>query len=196
MATTVAKRVDDIPRKWYRHEELESLVQSTCKLGGQLRLLGKLEDSLLQVSYYDATEHCLALSSVSTPYRLFALALSILNPSTSVYATAPYEDAFNWSEVMHTLKALASYERYHWPQTEFYVVDFRSQLKAELDRDKLFELDRESHREATQSGGLLKYWFGTPDSERKNLATCMSLISNILTLVRSLARQRRCHCRG
>lgn len=176
MATAVTQCVDNIPRDWYKHEELESLVPNTCKLGGQLRLLGKLEDSLLQVSYYDAREHCLALSSVSTPYRLFALALTILSPSTNAYATVPYENAFNWTEVMHTLKALASHERCHWPQTEFYVVDFRSQLKAELDRGKLFELDKESHREATQSGGLLKYWFGTPDSERKNLATCMSLI--------------------
>jgi len=27
--------------------------------------------------------------------------------------------------------------------------------------------------EATLSGGLLKYWYGKPDAERRNLATCM-----------------------
>jgi hypothetical protein len=36
-------------------------------------------------------------------------------------------------------------------------------------------LDYESHREACESGGLLKYWFGGPSEERRNLATCKHL---------------------
>lgn len=39
---------------------------------------------------------------------------------------------------------------------------------------ELFDLvNRHSHAEATQSGGLLKYWFGVPDTEGRNLATCV-----------------------
>ena len=34
-------------------------------------------------------------------------------------------------------------------------------------------VNRRSHAEATQSGGLLKYWFGVPDTEGRNLATCV-----------------------
>jgi hypothetical protein len=36
----------------------------------------------------------------------------------------------------------------------------------------LYKLDYESHAEACESGGLLKYWFGKADGERRNLATC------------------------
>jgi hypothetical protein len=59
-----------------------------------------------------------------------------------------------------------------FPETSFYVVVFRSQLKPDIDQDRLYLLDYESHREACESGGLLKYWFGKADGERRNLATC------------------------
>jgi hypothetical protein len=36
----------------------------------------------------------------------------------------------------------------------------------------LHDLDKYSHGEATVSGGLLKYWFGSCDGEERNLATC------------------------
>ena len=41
-----------------------------------------------------------------------------------------------------------------------------------MDREKLFVLDKNSHAEAVRSGGLLKYWYGEPDAEGANLATC------------------------
>ncbi|CAN9330742.1 unnamed protein product [Alternaria alternata] len=63
-------------------------------------------------------------------------------------------------------------ERYEWKETSFYVVVFRSQLKEDIDQEWLYRLDEESHREACESGGLLKYWFGKGDEERRNLATC------------------------
>ena len=59
-----------------------------------------------------------------------------------------------------------------WTSQTFYVVIFRSQLKPDIDNDLLYKLDYESHREACESGGLLKYWFGKTDGERRNLATC------------------------
>jgi len=42
-------------------------------------------------------------------------------------------------------------------------------LDERLERE---ELDEGSHAEATKSGGLLKYWFGMPDEDGRNLATC------------------------
>jgi hypothetical protein len=63
-----------------------------------------------------------------------------------------------------------------WRTTDFYVVSFRSQLKPDADPERLFELDAFSHQEAMASGGLLKYWYGVKDPNRRNLATCMLLV--------------------
>ncbi|TIA46743.1 hypothetical protein D6C83_05277, partial [Aureobasidium pullulans] len=70
------------------------------------------------------------------------------------------------------LKGLARAESHTWQKKEFYVVSFRSQLKHEVDGEKLFQLDAFSHQEAMASGGLLKYWYGVKDEDRRNLATC------------------------
>jgi hypothetical protein len=70
------------------------------------------------------------------------------------------------------LKRLVTAERLEWKKQDFYVVIFRSKLKENINRDRLGELDDHSHEEATASGGLLKYWFGSTNEERRNLATC------------------------
>ncbi|OQV08902.1 hypothetical protein CLAIMM_13111 [Cladophialophora immunda] len=126
----------------------------------------------LTVSPYLEPEHLLDLNSVDTPHRLLALASTQLEPASGKYAIVPYEDAFDWSSLMATLKSLAAKEGYRWTRQEFYVVEFRSKLKKNIDIDLLFKLDKQSHVEATQSGGLLKYWYGVPDTDRRNLATC------------------------
>ncbi|OAL35938.1 hypothetical protein AYO20_04844 [Fonsecaea nubica] len=126
----------------------------------------------LTVSPYLEQEHLLDLNSVDTPNRLLALAATQLEPASGKYATVPYEDALDWTSLMETLKSLAAKEGYRWTRQEFYVVEFRSRLKKNIDVDLLFKLDKESHIEATQSGGLLKYWYGVPDNDRRNLATC------------------------
>lgn len=128
----------------------------------------------LIVSPYTDLEHQLDLSTVDTPNRLLALALTTLEPSTPAYATTKYSETFNWPDVFTTLRTLADAEHFEYPKTEFYVVEFRSKLKEEFDYDLLFSMDKQSHREATASGGLLKYWFGSPDTDRRNLATCES----------------------
>ena len=104
--------------------------------------------------------------------RLLALALSHLKPATEDYATAEYAAALNWEEVVGTLKTLTDLESRRWTERTYYVVYFRSQLQANVDNDKLHTLDKESHLEAAKSGGLLKYWFGCADAQRRNLATC------------------------
>lgn len=55
---------------------------------------------------------------------------------------------------------------------------FRSTLSSEADGEKLHVLDEMSLREAVAGGGLLKYWFGNVDEERRGLATCEFLSSS------------------
>lgn len=128
----------------------------------------------LVVSPYLEREHQLDLRTVDTPYRLLALASTKLENAVSDYAIVKYEDAFKWSDLMKNLKDLADREGYQWRRHQFYVVEFRSKLNQEIDNNLLFKLDKKSHEEATACGGLLKYWYGEPDSERRNLATCKS----------------------
>ncbi|KEF63360.1 uncharacterized protein A1O9_01337 [Exophiala aquamarina CBS 119918] len=127
----------------------------------------------LIVSPYLERQHQLDLRTVDTPYRLLALALTKLENATNGYAIAKYEDAFEWSALMNHLKDLADREDHRWTRQQFYVVEFRSKLKKDIDNDLLFKLDKKSHEEATTAGGLLKYWYGEPDSDRRNLATCL-----------------------
>lgn len=128
----------------------------------------------LQVSFYEEIEHQLDLYSVDLPDRLFAQAMTKLESATPKYAIIRYAEALNWPTVFAELRSLAAAESFEFPQSEFYVVEFRSKLKEKFNYNRLFSLDKHSHREATAAGGLLKYWFGVPDAERRNLATCKS----------------------
>jgi hypothetical protein len=98
--------------------------------------------------------------------------LTALAPKSSDYATAPYTEALNFDRVFDLLKDLSVKANYQYPEMRFYVVVFRSKLREGIDQDWLYKLDNESHREACESGGLLKYWFGKSNGERRNLATC------------------------
>jgi hypothetical protein len=131
-----------------------------------------LERQWLDVSPYHEKEHLLDLMTLDASNRLLALALTALEPATSTYANVKYEEALNWDVVMKLLRSLISRKGYNWQRQRFYVVEFRSKLGEGIDVDRLFQLDKMSHQEATRSGGLLKYWYGVPDSERRNLATC------------------------
>jgi hypothetical protein len=125
-------------------------------------------------SPYNNPGHYLDVSHLPSSSRLFALALTALQPTCPDYATAPYTSALNFPGVLSVLRRLIAAEGagYTWRTTSFYVVIFRSKLKEGIDNDWLYKLDYESHGEACQSGGLLKYWFGKSDGERRNLATC------------------------
>ena len=137
-------------------------------------------------SPYPDLANQLRLTDLSTPNQLFARALTILRPTRPDYATAPYLESFNWNEVFNLLRSLSEQADHHWSgETSFYVVIFRSKLQAGIDRERLGLLDQKSHEEACASGGLLKYWFGETDGERRNLATCESCTaeSNLLQTV-------------
>ncbi|KAK4618143.1 UPF0643 protein [Fulvia fulva] len=124
-------------------------------------------------SPYPDFENQLRLADVDIPYQLFAFALTALKQIRPDYATAPYLESFNWSEVFALLRTLCKQAGYQWEGRQFYVVIFRSKLQVGIDRERLGLLDQMSHQEACASGGLLKYWFGSTDGERRNLATCL-----------------------
>lgn len=130
------------------------------------------QDTRLISSPYNYPSHLLDLTTLDTPSQLLAKALTIFTPVRDDYATAPYVESFNWDAVFRFLKELSIEEGYIWTKREFYVVVFRSCLSPDVDVDRLHELDAKSHEEATASGGLLKYWFGSKNEQRENLATC------------------------
>jgi hypothetical protein len=128
--------------------------------------------SLLVSSPYNNSGHYLDLNSLDGPNLVFSKALTALKPARADYATAPYTEALNLDTVVELVKLFAFQEGFQWKERSFYVVVFRSKLKENIDEELLYKLDYESHGEACESGGLLKYWFGKVDGERRNLATC------------------------
>lgn len=145
---------------------------SSSSTGAQQTSEQETQSRFLVNSPYSEIEHQLDLSSVEKPYQLLAQALSVFKLITSNHATTPYELTFNWSEIFANLRRIAAEENYTFPRVELYIIEFRSLLKENYDGDLLWALDKHSHREATASGGLLKYWYGSPDANRRNLATC------------------------
>ncbi|KAJ6499311.1 hypothetical protein C8R45DRAFT_1127055 [Mycena sanguinolenta] len=107
-------------------------------------------------------------------------ALHYFRPKDEYYARHPYDEAFNWNELILPEKE----------EREWYCVVFRSKRKAgseghcssihlvDLDPASsvaaLYDADRLAHEEAVLNGGLLLYWYGIPDQETGlNLATCI-----------------------
>ena len=123
-------------------------------------------------SPYNDPDHLLDLRSLETQSRLLAQALSFLKPIRDDYATADFIVSFNWDEVLAALRNLATAEQHIWTEQSFYTVIFRSTLNKGVDEQRLHDLDKNSHREAVESGGLLKYWFGKRDADERNLASC------------------------
>ncbi|KAL8933253.1 MAG: hypothetical protein Q9211_005882 [Gyalolechia sp. 1 TL-2023] len=138
-----------------------------------------VEERLLVVSPYTSRPHLLDLATLTRSQILLAKALTILVPVTHAYATLPYINSFNWDAVMTYLAAAIKSETLDWKEQVFYIVVFRSQVPPTTDRSHLAELDKAAHVEAMRSGGLLKYWFGTPDADGRNLATCKPLVLSL-----------------
>lgn len=137
-----------------------------------------LTQQRIQASPYTETEHLLQLENLQFEYRAIALALQSLEITSQRYAFDPYDDSFNIQQIWQLAQDYAQKLGKPLPTTEIYVIAFRSQLHTETQqsterRKYLGEVDKASHEEANLSGGLLKYWFGTPeDTLGRNLATC------------------------
>ncbi|KAI1179371.1 hypothetical protein F4777DRAFT_473519 [Nemania sp. FL0916] len=134
--------------------------------------LNEIED-LLVISPYTERNHLLDLKSLDTECAILAQALVHLECLRPDYATAPYIDTFNWAAVIEQVKRLAQEKGHNWRGRSFFVVAFRSQIPPTTVYEDLGALDKAAHAEATASGGFLKYWFGSPDKDGKNLATCV-----------------------
>ncbi|CAK7204607.1 hypothetical protein SEUCBS139899_007365 [Sporothrix eucalyptigena] len=118
-------------------------------------------------------DHLLDLETLEPQTQLLARALAVFDKTRDDYATAPYVESFNFSTVIEELKRLQAKERTPWGRRDYFVVAFRSQIPPTTDYGDLSSLDKAAHREATDSGGLLRYWFHMPDANGRNLATCL-----------------------
>lgn len=137
-------------------------------------------DKTIRSSPYGEEPHLLELDRLNAGHRSLALALqSFETKSPSKYAFIDYKVAFNIDAVVDRARIYAKkFGCSEFPEIDVYVIAFRSILHLEVQqsaekRRKLATIDKGSHEEANASGGLLKYWFGTPDDvHAKNLATC------------------------
>ncbi|KAL4893915.1 hypothetical protein BDV59DRAFT_201234 [Aspergillus ambiguus] len=156
-----------------------NLSPTTSKITLQTQLHDKpldtviFTDDLLVASPYTDPAHLLDYATLDRSSQMLARALTILQPTRDDYATACYLDSFNWADVIDSVRRLCQEARYSWTRRSFYVIVFRSRVQPAVDSAYLYELDVQSHREAMASGGLLKYWFGTTNASRENLATCI-----------------------
>lgn len=123
--------------------------------GGQQVTNGFSIPSLVTSPYTDK-EHLLDLSTVNVACQILARALAVMKAIRTDYATAPYTEAFNWAEVVNEVRGLTKSLGFNWTGKSFYVVVFRSRIPPSTDRSHLSLLDRKSHEEAVQGGGLLK----------------------------------------
>ncbi|KAF7564119.1 hypothetical protein G7046_g66 [Stylonectria norvegica] len=124
-------------------------------------------------SPYSEKEHQLDLETLDHENALLARGLTKLQALREDYATASYLESFNWPQVIEEVKRLAEQSGKPFKETSFYIVAFRSQIKPSTEYAHLGRLDKAAHAEAVASGGFLKYWFGAPDPELRNLATCI-----------------------
>ena len=89
-------------------------------------------------------------------------ALDDLRPIREDYAIAPILESFNWAE------CLGSVEGADW-----YMVAFRSVRNGDADDRLLYELDARAHEEAISHTGLVHYFGGELDAERRCLSFCV-----------------------
>jgi hypothetical protein len=89
-------------------------------------------------------------------------ALDGLRPTREDYAVAPILESFNWAE------CLGSVEDADW-----YMVAFRSVRSLDADDRLLYELDALAHEEAIAHTGLLHYFGGELDADRRCVSFCV-----------------------
>lgn len=146
-----------------------------------------LTDYRLVASPFNEPPNLLDLRRLNHSDQILAKALTLLRPVREDYAIAPYTEVFNWEDVLNALRMIAKVEGCTWEQEQtFYIVEFRSKQNPAIDGRYMDLLDYHSHEEAIASGGLLKYWFGEIDEQRRNLATCKCMRSPISSLLSSL----------
>src|SRR5438093_12782562 len=85
-----------------------------------------------------------------------------LRPVTPDYAVRGIEEAFNWRDCLGSVDA-----------GEWYVVAFRSVRRPEAADALLYQLDERALQEANAHTGLLRYFSGDLDDQRRCLSMCV-----------------------
>lgn len=172
MATTVVSRPVAVPTLVDRNDEkvaaaLAHTLETTSTPAPA--------DSSRFITFSPYPDHLLDLETLDPQTQLLARALGVFEKTRDDYATAPYVESFNFSVVIDELRRLraASPSPSAWEKRDYFVVAFRSQIPPTTNYGDLSSLDKAAHREATDSGGLLRYWFHLPDADGRNLATCL-----------------------
>lgn len=85
-----------------------------------------------------------------------------LAPVSATYAGSPVADAFDWADIFEEVEA-----------GEWYLVAFRSVLRASADLDRLWEFDHRAFEEASRAAGFVHYFKGPPTLRRECLSFCL-----------------------
>ena len=148
---------------FYTRSRLAFLDQSSFDLWKALHHFQPLTADYAS-GYLDTTSS----SSSPPPHPLTFAADASACPaftSASARALAQLRTSFNWS----SLPLIASAPPRNW-----YGVLFLSVRKPGSESLSFYEADRLAHEEATRSGGLIMYWYGSPHPVTgSNLATCI-----------------------
>jgi hypothetical protein len=85
-----------------------------------------------------------------------------LAPVADNYAVLPVGEAFNWAPVANAIEP-----------GEWYMVAFRSIVRADADQERLHQYDDWAHEEASGADGFVHYYRGPQASDRSCLSFCM-----------------------
>ncbi|CAK7268920.1 hypothetical protein SEPCBS119000_003305 [Sporothrix epigloea] len=171
-AASVASRTAIVPPLGTRNETLTA-SRLTGAFVPEHTLLSPPSSRYIVSSPYP--DHLLDLETLEPQTQQLARALAVFDKTRDDYATAPYTASFNFAAVIDELRRLRleAKEAKPWERRDYFVVAFRSQIPPTTDYGDLSSLDEAAHREANDSGGLLRYWFHVPDANGRNLATCL-----------------------
>ncbi|KAJ3278890.1 hypothetical protein HDU79_001109 [Rhizoclosmatium sp. JEL0117] len=148
-------------------ETLYKLLYSTQRPNGSVEQSLKDQGAVIRNSTIHPPTSDLSSSLRIRPVDL-ALAergLDHFHAITEDYFHVPIPEVFNWNEVAELLGAEE--------EGDWYIVAFRSVRKVDADAKALYDADHLAHTEALESGGLLKYWYGSLNEKRECLASCI-----------------------
>ncbi len=85
-----------------------------------------------------------------------------LAPVADNYAVLPVGEAFNWTSVASVIEP-----------GDWYMVAFRSIVRADADQERLRQYDDWAHEEASGANGFVYYYKGPQAPDRSCLSFCM-----------------------
>ncbi|ORX34235.1 hypothetical protein BD324DRAFT_173468 [Kockovaella imperatae] len=162
----VSRSISPLSRPSYRQQEVSSGSSGVKNASYILPVLPNLIEPRREEEHLVTQGNFSHLYSddLDRPSMILQQTLEGFRASSSRYATERYDIAFNWTD----LEGLPLDMHREW-----YCVVFRSKRKASSSNLSLYSADRAAHYEAIEGGGLIMYWYGEPDDQGQNLATCV-----------------------